>query len=139
MLNKKLIVCGIVLIAFDICLYGLFHDISKLALFALFDKEFLIYLKAVHLKFMSLFSGTLIFQIIRNYFIDFLWFLSFQLLCLGYFSKTLSLFIVLFGGILTEVFQLLKPCLGTFDFVDLIIYISITLVLFVFVKSKDRN
>jgi len=126
--KNKRITIGIILIVLDICLYGLFHDVTRLSIFSFLSENsnFSRYI-SLQRKFALLFSDYGVYKFLNNYCIDILWFLSFQFLCNGILDKSYTFFIVLFGGIISECFQLMFPKLGTFDFADLGLYVLISL------------
>ena len=121
-----------ILLAVALLLYGSFHNLTHLKIFRSFPHNAIYY---NYLHFYSAVSkyttGNLICVIIRNHIIDAMWFCSF---CLIYFSITNSWIKYVLAGLLaftSEILQLIFPSTGTFDFIDLLIYVLILAVFFI--------
>lgn len=117
-----------------VLIYLLLHGTDRLYIFSIFrDFKCIRYINAfhrtLHLKFPAFFTNNFI----RNYAVDILWFTSFCLMMLYFYPEKNNIikYIVLFGtGILSEALQYIYPQLGTFDFYDVAVYGSITVVCF---------
>ena len=75
------------------------------------------------------------FVFIKNYFVDFLWFVSIIFVYKSFFHKKSDYFIIFSIGFISELSQLFIPQAGTFDFVDLGIYF-VTAFLFLVLDMK---
>ncbi len=119
---------GIILIIFDIFLYVLFHDITKLQIFRSLhiNSSFFNHYKDFYKFFYLHFSEFAFYKISKNFLVDALWFLSFQLICISLLPCIKTIICVFFMAFLSEILQLIFPILGTFDFLDLLIYFFIT-------------
>ena len=117
----------------SIILYALLHDITRLSLFKNLggtsflpiyevykevQKTALLFLKKLPLP---------LFRIINNYLVDFLWFLSFTFVFTEFssLSRAINFIILICMALLSEFSQLLFPQLGTFDILDLGLYICV--------------
>ena len=127
--KDKRIIIGIILIVFAICLYGLFHDITKLRVFSFFNQNILIEeYKLFQRNFRLKFLNFHYFIFLNNYLIDLLWYLSFMLIATGILKNKFIVLIVFISGCISEILQLFFPYLGTFDFFDLGLYVLVTVI-----------
>lgn len=134
--NKKTII-GVILIIFDIFIYGLLHDCTKLSIFYNFSsyKIFEEY-KSIQNQFVIKYSALFIFKLAKNYLVDLIWYVSFLLIVFDTIKSKGKYFIILSIGIISELLQLFFPILGTFDYIDLSIYFMITIVVYFYEKIK---
>lgn len=128
--NKNLTI-GVALIIFDITLYGLLHDISKLAIFSYFKNhiDFSTY-SDFQTKFLLYFSNFPLYKTVNNHLVDLICFASFSLIISNFLESKYSCFFAFSIGLLTEVLQLIIPALGTFDLLDVLTYFFITILFF---------
>lgn len=135
--NKKIMI-GVILILLAIVLYGLLHDISKLAVFSFIpnNSKVIIFYKKIQFLFYIKFSNYCIYKLVKNYVIDALWYSSFCLILFEIEHGKKKYVIVSLIGILSEILQFLNHGLGTFDFFDLLIY---GLVLLVFILQDIKK
>lgn len=127
--KDKRIIIGIILIVFAICLYGLFHDITKLRVFSFLNQNILIErYKLFQRDFRLKFLNFHFFIFLNNYLIDLLWYLSFMLIATGILKNKFIVLIVFISGCISEILQLFFSYLGTFDFFDLGIYVPVTVI-----------
>ena len=128
--NQNLTI-GVALIIIDITLYGLLHDISKLAIFSYFKNhiDFSTY-SDFQTKFLLYFSNFPLYKTINNHLVDLIWFASFSLIISNFLESKYSCFFIFAIGLLTEVLQLIRPALGTFDFLDILTYFLTTILFF---------
>ena len=134
--NKKTII-GVILIIFDIFIYGLLHDCTKLSIFYNFSsyKIFEEY-KSIQNQFVIKYSALFIFKLAKNYLVDLIWYISFLFIVFASIKSKSKYFIILSVGIMSELLQLFFPTLGTFDYIDLSIYFMITIVVYFYEKIK---
>lgn len=134
--NKKTII-GVILIIFDIFIYGLLHDCTKLSIFNYFSsfKIFEAY-KSVQNQVATKYSYLFIFKFAKNYLVDLIWYISFLFIVFASIKSKSKYFIILSVGIMSELLQLFFPTLGTFDYIDLSIYFMITIVVYFYEKIK---
>lgn len=66
---------------------------------------------------------------LTGYLVDILWFISFVLITSVYIGSrhNICVILVLLIAILLEILQLVLPIYGTFDFIDILVYISISI------------
>jgi hypothetical protein len=128
--NQNLTI-GVALILADIILYGLLHDISKLAIFSYFKNhiDFSTY-SDFQSKFYLFFSKIPLYKTINNHLGDLIWFASFSLIISNFLESKYSCFFAFSIGLLTEVLQLIIPALGTFDLLDVLTYFLTTILFF---------
>jgi len=128
--NQNLTI-GVALIIIDITLYGLLHDISKLAIFSYFKNhiDFSTY-SDFQTKFLFYFSNFPLYKTVNNHLVDLIWFASFSLIISNFLESKYSCFFAFSIGLLTEVLQLIRPALGTFDFLDILTYFLTTILFF---------
>lgn len=128
--NQNLTI-GVALIIIDITLYGLLHDISKLAIFSYFKNhiDFSTY-SDFQTKFLLYFSNFPLYKTVNNHLVDLIWFASFSLIISNFLESKYSCFFAFSIGLLTEVLQLIRPALGTFDFFDILTYFLTTILFF---------
>ena len=134
--TKKTII-GVILIIFDIFIYGLLHDCTKLSIFYNFSsyKIFEEY-KSIQNQFATKYSYLFIFKFAKNYLVDLIWYISFLFIVFASIKSKSKYFIILSVGIMSELLQLFFPTLGTFDYIDLSIYFMITIVVYFYEKIK---
>lgn len=120
---------------FDAILYLLLHDFTKLNLFSHFQHNDFSFYKEIHSRFVRYFLKYKFFVFIKNYFVDFLWFVSIIFVYKSFFHKKSDYFIIFSIGLISELSQLFIPQAGTFDFVDLGIYF-VTAFLFLVLDMK---
>lgn len=132
-----LIKIGVILIIFDIFIYGLLHDCTKLSIFNYFSsfQIFEIY-KSIQNQVATKYSYLFIFKFAKNYLVDLIWYISFLFIVFDSVKSKSKYFILLSIGIMSELLQLFFPILGTFDCVDLSIYFMITIVAYFYEKIK---
>lgn len=128
--QKKII--GAVLILVDVFMYGLFHDITKLAIFSKIKDciDFSTYVE-IQSAFYSVFRSIPLYKIVNNYLIDLIWFIAFLVIGKDFIKSKYYCFIIFFFGIITELVQLLYPNYGTFDIFDILVYLGISIIFFV--------
>lgn len=131
---------GVILIIFDIFIYGLLHDCTNLSIFTNFSsfKIFEEY-KNVQNQFAAKYSSLFIFRFSKNYLVDLIWYISFLLIVFNSIKTKSKYFIILSIGITSELTQLLFPILGTFDYVDLTVYFMITIVAYLYEKRIENK
>lgn len=139
--SRKLIIIGIILIVVDILLYGLFHDFTKLAVFQFLNEDSFLAYKDFHSQFHAAASDKILFKIIAYWVIDALWFIAFNLVCLGFFETKWIIIPVYVTAMVLEIIQLPFPALGTFDFGDLGVYTFIAIFFFIplFLPRKKKT
>ncbi len=125
--SKFKILLGILLILFAIILYLLIHGTSRLYFVRGINSIF---------EIIPIFDGVKINnRFITDYAIDVLWIFAFNLLFSIFNNKVYNLF-VLFTSLFLELLQLIDKKLGTFDYVDMLIY---TVISFFFIIKLNRN
>lgn len=129
--NKTRIVVATALLTIDIVLYVLFHDISKLFIFhKIKDWKIIVLCESMHEAFRSFIIYIPFWKIVNNYLIDALWFISFYLYISTIINSKWKYFLSFFIGLFSEFLQLIKPAAGTFDFLDIILYLFLVLIVF---------
>jgi hypothetical protein len=135
--NQKRLALGAALIIFDICLYGLLHDITSLAAFSQFKQSAaLSFYRNFQTNFHSIFSDFLFFTFLNNYFVDAIWATALLLILDGIGCAKAAPCITFACGAASELTQALCPRLGTFDIVDLALYAAICGIWLLFCKRK---
>ena len=116
--NKK-IIAGLMLMIFAVILYAALHDVTKLCVFqnAGDSSLFASYRKMQSLVLFNL-KNIPGFYFVKNYLVDFLWFLSFSLVFTSLFSapKIVKFVFLILMAFFSEFYQLFFDNLGTFDY-----------------------
>lgn len=135
--KNKNIVIGVILILLAMVLYGLLHDISKLAIFSFVPKQAggIIFYKKIQFFFYIKFSNYFIYKLIKNYMIDVLWYVSFCLILFEVEVERKKYAIAFLIGMLSESLQFFIHTLGTFDVIDLLLY-GVVLLIFYIAECK---
>ena len=138
MLYKKRILCGIIYFVIGAILYVLFHDITQSYVLRNLSQTYLFSLyKDVQSGFYEIFMKVPFYLYIQSYLINFIFILSF---CLTFFTIIPNRIKFGFAAILSlgiELVQLIDPRFGTFDFIDILIYMVVILV-FYYVEEKKK-
>ena len=130
-------ICGIILISIAIILYSLFHNINNLSLFSRFPHNsfYNFYIK-LQSNFIVYFHKVPFYKLLNNYLVDILWAVSFCLIFFNLIEIKLKYFVAFSLFLIIELLQLKNPVLGTFDFVDLLIYLITIFIFFMINESK---
>lgn len=126
-IKETKIIISIILILFAGFSYIIFHGTKNLLFVEKINSIFSI---------IPIFEGIKVNKIINGYFVDILWILAFNLL-ISIFQNKFFNFLVLFIAITVELLQLKFKSLGTFDYIDLIIYIIVSLVFIILIKKDN--
>lgn len=128
---------------FAIMLYAVLHDVTQLFIFRNFaNNSFIDIYREVRENLLPIFKGLFFYKFIKNYLVDFLWFLSFTLVFTNLFpfSKKVKFIFLILMAFMSEFSQLFFHNLGTFDFLDLMMYVCISVFFLLFSKSiYDSN
>ena len=142
MSRSKKAVAATVLVITALVLYGLLHDISRLALFqnpqlseSSFGKAFIPFCTRLHHAFMAYFTRIPFWRLLNNYLVDALWFISFTLYMQSLLDRPVNHVLCIVMAVTSECSQLIFPQLGTFDFCDLLLYAAILAALSVCEKA----
>ncbi len=128
--NKIKIFSAIILIICAIAIYIILHGTKDLIIVKKVNQLF----KIIPIK-----NGIKIHQkFITGYLVDILWFNSFCLLFSVIKQKKIFLIIILIACIL-EFIQLINPTFGTFDCIDLLIYILSGSGYYIYEKNKNEH
>lgn len=125
---------------FAIIFYAVLHDVTQLFIFRNFtNSSFVNVYKEVRIDILLILKKLFFFSFIKNYLVDFLWFLSFTLVFtnLFSFSKKIKFVFLTLMAFMSEFSQLFFHNLGTFDFLDLMMYVCISV--FFLLLSKGGN
>ena len=125
---------------FAIIFYAVLHDVTQLFIFRNFtNSSFVNVYKEVRIDILLIVKKLFFFSFIKNYLVDFLWFLSFTLVFtnLFSFSKKIKFVFLILMAFMSEFSQLFFHNLGTFDFLDLMMYVCISV--FFLLLSKGGN
>lgn len=121
-------------------IYLLTTELSKLYLFKklsiFFDLDSFFFFMSECRKYFK-FLGL---DLIRNYLIDAIWFVSFFLIFNHFWSWEKSFIkntIIISLPLITEILQFLFPNLGTFDLFDLLLYISLFVLCYLIFYEKQ--
>lgn len=135
--KNKNIVIGVILILLAIVLYGLLHDISKLAIFSFIPQqtESIIFYKKIQMHFYIKVSKYGMYKLVKNYMIDVLWYTSFCLIVFEIEERRIKYAVVFLLGMVSESLQFFIEGLGTFDFIDLLLY-GVVLLIFYITECK---
>lgn len=121
-------------------IYLLTTELSKLYLFKklsiFFDLDSFFFFMSECRKYFK-FLGL---DLIRNYLIDAMWFVSFFLIFNHFWSWEKSFIkntIIISLPLITEILQFLFPNLGTFDLFDLLLYISLFVLCYLIFYEKQ--
>ncbi len=121
---------AIALLILAIIIYLIMHGTNNLILV----KKINLYCRII-----PIFSGININNsFINNYLVDILWYTS-LLLWISGFEKN-QLFFTIFScifGVCLELFQFIFPSVGTFDIIDMLIYVFITMIYIGIAKIKN--
>lgn len=129
--NKSIkILIGCFLILINIFLYILFHGTKDLFIVEQINSVF---------NIIPVFDGiTIQNKFLTGYVIDIIWIVAFNLI-VSTFNNSIYQWFVLFVAISTEFLQLINNSLGTFDVVDLVIYVCITAIFIIYRKIKNKR
>ena len=131
--NKK-IFAGLLLLTIAVILYAALHDVTNLYIFSNFGSQSIVVALAnFHSVCFAALKRLPFFALIKNYAVDFLWFLSFILIfteILPVSSAKIQCAILILMACFSEFSQLFFSQLGTFDIVDLALYIIIAISFF---------
>lgn len=128
--NKIKIFSAIILLICAIIIYIILHGTKDLIIVKKINQFF----KIIPLK-----NGIKIHQnFITGYLVDILWFNSFCLFFSVINQKRIFLIIILIACFL-EFLQLINPTFGTFDFIDLLIYIITGIGYYIYKSRKNKT
>ena len=129
-LNRIKIFSAIILLISSIILYIILHGTKELIIVKKINQ---------FCKIIPLINGIRINQkFITGYLIDILWFNSFCLL-FSFFKKKIYFFILTLFACVLECAQLVNPILGTFDVLDLLIYIITGISYYAYEKIINKD
>ena len=105
--KNKNIVIGVILILLAIVLYGLLHDISKLAIFSFIPQqtESIIFYQKIQMHFYIKVSKYGMYKLVKNYMIDVLWYTSFCLILFEIEERRTKYAVVFLVGMVSESLQ----------------------------------
>ena len=137
MVYKKRILIGIIYFVIGAILYGLFHDVSRIFVLRNLSQTnlFNVY-RQVQGGFYEYFSKVPFYLYIQSYLINFLFILSFCLTFFTIIQGRVKFAVVAIISLAIELGQLIDKRFGTFDFVDILIYMLVILVFYYLEERK---
>lgn len=131
-MKNKFILIGTIALLISITSYCFLIPVTNLFISEFFPYQITDFLLKLNKIIPLSFYHSNFFILLRFYLIDFLWFLSFCcFMKITFFhEKKIQLTIFLSMAFISEFSQLFFPRLGTFDIADLIIYITISFIIF---------
>lgn len=128
MVKKKInFFCAIALLVLAVLLYLILHGTENLFVSKIIKRIFPSLSKIQSVKITNSF--------VKNYLVDALWFISFLLFC-SIFEKRVYCLLALLVALVLEFLQMAFLQLGTFDWMDVILYIAIFVFFLLLEKIK---
>ena len=118
-------------------MYGLLYDMSQLAIFSFIDKQTgsIVFYQKIQMYFYIKVSKYGVYKLVKNYMIDVLWYTSFCLILFEIEERRTKYAVVFLVGMVSESLQFFIEGLGTFDFIDLLLY-GVVLLIFYIIECK---